>query len=122
MDAHQVTSNSGLEVVVPTEGEFLIGDTPSVTLGRAGTQLSWGMALGDARTVVLPISPRSMIALGPVNREIHIPRHTVDLMNLVQTLATERHLFFRPGSQLGRYTSSVRQHMNAGEVPEATSR
>ncbi|MGW3045626.1 Helicase associated domain protein [Kitasatospora sp. NPDC001159] len=68
-----------------------------------GHTVRYGMALGDARTVVLPLGPRHLIALGREHREVHITRQHVDQINEIQIRAAEQHVFCRPGSPLERF-------------------
>ncbi|MEV6110468.1 DUF4238 domain-containing protein [Streptomyces sp. NPDC051940] len=93
----------GLEIVRPQQGEFLIGDTPAMTLRRESDTWTYGVALGDASTVVLPLGPKCLVALGADNASASIPLQSVYEINVVQVLAAQRHVFFRPGSGLNDF-------------------
>lgn len=85
-----MASSWRLEVLVPETGQFLIGDNPAVTLCRDGTNTSYGMAFGDANTLVLPIAPGHLLALGPENVMGTVPSSVVDELNTVQVYAADR--------------------------------
>ncbi|MEU6974224.1 DUF4238 domain-containing protein [Kitasatospora aureofaciens] len=112
--AREFTRRAGLEVVVPQEGEFLIGDSPAITLRSEGNTVHYGMALGDAGTLVLPVGPRHLIALGPEHRELRIAREDVDRINEVQVRAAEQHVFCRPGSPLERFAPAAARRRAQG--------
>ncbi|WP_406304620.1 DUF4238 domain-containing protein [Streptomyces sp. NBC_00885] len=89
-----------LEVLTPQEGQFLIGDNPAITLHWGETDVKYGMAFGDAHTVVLPLGPRHLLALGPQNRSVQVPKALVDQLNAVQVLAANRYVYLRQRSGL----------------------
>jgi hypothetical protein len=62
-----------VEVLVPETGQFLIGDSPAVALRAEGGFTTYGMAFGDAHTLVLPIGPKHLLAFGPKNVMVPIP-------------------------------------------------
>jgi hypothetical protein len=104
-------ANRQIEVVMPQEGEFLVGDNPAITIRNEGGSITYGVAVGDSDTVVLPVGPRHMLALAPQNLIFSVPKTTVDKLNALQIRAAYRHVFFRPGSSLetfARMTSQLR--------------
>ncbi|MEU0037004.1 DUF4238 domain-containing protein [Streptomyces sp. NPDC006333] len=94
-----------LEVISPQQGQFLIGDTPAITLRRDNGGTQYGMAVGDATTIVLPIGPYHLIALGPQNRTFQVPKALVDELNAVQILAATRYVYFHPRSGLETFVN-----------------
>ncbi|MFF9281114.1 DUF4238 domain-containing protein [Streptomyces griseosporeus] len=92
-----------LEVITPQEGQFLIGDTPAITLRRGGSGTQYGMAIGDAHTMVLPLGPHRLLALGPQNCEILASKELVDELNAVQVLAAKRYVYMHPRSGLEHF-------------------
>ncbi|WP_331720974.1 DUF4238 domain-containing protein [Streptomyces virginiae] len=89
-----------LEVLAPENGQFLIGDTPAVTLRTDVRPFPINMAFGDAHTLVLPIGPRHLLALGPKNLTGRISKAAVDELNAVQIRAADRYVYMHPRSGL----------------------
>lgn len=56
------------------------------------------MAIGDAHSIVLPIGPRHLLALGRQNVAGDIPRASVNQLNTVQVLAADRYVYMHPRS------------------------
>ncbi|MEW2029690.1 DUF4238 domain-containing protein [Streptomyces roseifaciens] len=108
-------ARSGLEIAMPEVGEFLIGDTPAQTLRPDGPLFEYGMALGEARTVVLPLGPKHMVALGKHNRKVNIPKPFVDRMNALQVAAAHQHVFLRPRSGLQNYVQAMVENRSASQ-------
>ena len=83
---------SGVEILEPrgTGSGFLIGDTPALTVdlatGNAGVR-GQRIALGAANTVMLPLTPRLLVALGPVTATAQVPHEFVEHVNHVQVQA-----------------------------------
>lgn len=92
----------GVEIVQPEEGEFLIGDVPALTVrhDQLTVGVRAGIALGDANTVIFPLGPHHLAALGPANQIGTVPKRTVDRLNAMQVEAAHRYVYFRPGSGL----------------------
>ncbi|MBK3576476.1 DUF4238 domain-containing protein [Streptomyces sp. MBT65] len=101
-----------LEVLMPETGQFLIGDNPAVTLCRDGTNTSYGMAFGDANTLVLPIGPGHLLALGPENVMGTVPRSVVDELNTVQVHAADRYVYMHPRSGLEAFARAVAEQQD----------
>ncbi|MFG2440725.1 DUF4238 domain-containing protein [Streptomyces sp. NPDC048508] len=108
--ARQFTAKLALEILEPDEGEFLIGDNPALTVRNERDKLHHSMALGDSQSVVLPIGPRHMLALGPVNMQGSIPRAVVDRMNVLQIKAARRYVYTCPGSPLAPMIQEFGRH------------
>ncbi|MFH9016390.1 DUF4238 domain-containing protein [Streptomyces sp. NPDC017943] len=77
-------------------GQFLIWDNPALTVRTNATPWLCNMAIGDAHSVVLPIGPRLLLALGRRNIVGTIPRATVNQLNTVQVLAADRYVYMHP--------------------------
>ncbi len=102
-----------LEVLIPQTGQFLIGDNPAVTICTEGSTTTYGMAFGDAQTLVLPIGPRHLLALGPENIVSTVPRSLVDRLNTVQVYAADRYVYMHPRSGLEAFAGlASRQRAN----------
>ncbi|MFI1002480.1 DUF4238 domain-containing protein [Streptomyces galbus] len=98
---HKVRAESSkwhLQVLRPQSGQFLIGDNPALTVRTDTTPWPCNMAIGDAHSIVLPISPRHLLALGRQNIVGTIPRASVDQVNTVQVLAADRYVYLHPRS------------------------
>jgi hypothetical protein len=104
-----ILSRFGVEVITPAEGEFLIGDVPALTVrhGEMAVGVQSGIALGDANTVIMPLSPKHLVALGPANLSGTIPKIEVNRLNAMQVQAAEKYVYFRPGSGLESSVQSM---------------
>ena len=73
--AREWMSGLGLEILTPASGEFLIGDVPVLTIRHDRTQAGvlGGIALGDANTVIMPLGPHHLAALGTANLAGKLP-------------------------------------------------
>ncbi|MEU0413628.1 DUF4238 domain-containing protein [Streptomyces griseorubiginosus] len=87
-----------LEVLTPESGQFLIGDNPAVSVRTDRKPFSYNMAVGDAHSIVLPISPRHLLALGRDNLVGTIPRAAVNDLNTVQIRAADQYVYMHPQS------------------------
>jgi hypothetical protein len=87
-----------LEVLTPESGQFLVGDNPAVSVRTDTRPFSYNMAFGDAHSIVLPISPRHLLALGRQNLVGTIPRATVNEINTVQVRAADHYVYMHPRS------------------------
>ncbi|MFF2128713.1 DUF4238 domain-containing protein [Streptomyces olivochromogenes] len=103
-----------LQILRPGEGEFLIGDTPAVTVRRDGPMVSYNMAFGDCHTIVLPISPAYVLSIGPEPAYLSVPRAQVDELNTLQIRAARRYVYTRPGSTLRPF---IAQQIRTSRMP-----
>jgi hypothetical protein len=99
----------GLEILKPAQGEFLIGDIPALTMRHDQVRVGVrnGIALGDANTVLLPLGPHHLAALGRADIIATISADQVDRLNSLQVQAADRYVYFRPGSGLEKYVLSI---------------
>lgn len=102
-----------LEVLTPENGQFLIGDSPAVTVRTDSMPFSYNMAFGDAHAIVLPIGPRHLLALGPKNLLGTIPQALVDEANTVQILAADRYAYMHPRSGLETFARAKARQRHA---------
>jgi hypothetical protein len=107
-----MASTWGVEVLTPERGQFLIGDNPALTIRTEGGTTTYGMAFGDAHTLVLPISPKYLLALGPKNLTGTIPQEGVDRLNAVQVHAAERYVYMHPKSGLQEFASLAERDLS----------
>lgn len=97
--------SSGVEILVPSDAdsEFLIGDTPALTVdfasGNAGVRA--GISLGAANTIMLPLAPRLLIALGRTNAVAQVPSGFIHMINQVQAQAARQYVYCRPSATFG---------------------
>ncbi len=91
--------NSGVEILEPADPgtEFLIGDTPALPVdfatGNAGVRA--GITFGAANTVMLPLTPRLLISLGPHTAMKQVPPEFVERVNHVQVRSAQRYVHHR---------------------------
>jgi len=108
----KMASTWQVEILTPGSGQFLIGDNPGVTIRRnaaARLELEHGMAFGDAMSMVLPVGPRCLLALGPDNLTGTLAAAAVEAFNTVQVLAAERYVYMHPHSGLERFAAQAAQ-------------
>ncbi|MEU9646496.1 DUF4238 domain-containing protein [Streptomyces sp. NPDC048188] len=105
-----------VEVLVPENGQFLIGDNPAVTVRTDTTPYSYNMAFGDAHSIVLPIGPRHLLALGAGNMMASVSRAVVDEINAVQVFAADRFVYMHPRSGLETFAKAKARRRLAGRV------
>ncbi|MER7496461.1 DUF4238 domain-containing protein [Streptomyces pharetrae] len=118
-----MASSWHLEVLTPESGQFLVGDNPAVSVRTDKTPWSYNMAFGDAHSIVLPITPRHLLALGRKNLVGTIPRAVMDQINTVQILAADRYVYMHPRStRLERFARETAKRGRADRVsPYRTS-
>ncbi|MFE3143365.1 DUF4238 domain-containing protein [Streptomyces scopuliridis] len=95
-----------LEVLTPESGQFLVGDNPGVSVRTDTTPFSYNMAFGDAHSIILPVSPRHLLALGPKNMLGNIPRPLVNEINAIQILAADHYVYMHPRSGLETFAKA----------------
>jgi hypothetical protein len=100
--ARQWMSGLGLEILSPASGEFLIGDVPALTIRHDCSQAGvlGGIALVDANTVIMPLGPRHLAALGKTNLTGKLSRDQVASVNARQIASAIEYVCLRPGSGL----------------------
>jgi Protein of unknown function (DUF4238) len=97
-----------IQIAHPSVGEFLIGDAPVVVLDRTGRmEPGVQVTLGNASQILMPITPRSLVAFGPTAKG-EVAANVVDELNTFQIRAAHTHVFVRPGSGLEEFVRIVR--------------
>jgi hypothetical protein len=110
----KMASTWQVEILAPESGQFLIGDNPGVTVRHdAPGQWEYGMAFGDAMSMVLPVGPRCLLALGPQNVTGTVTAAAVEAFNAVQVLAAERFVYMHPRSGLEAFAAKAAQQRPA---------
>jgi hypothetical protein len=102
-------------VITPETGQFLIGDNPALTLSVKESRTMYGMAFGDAQTLILPIGPKHLLSLGPEDVTLTVPRSFVDRLNAVQIHAADRYVYLHPESDLEPFVERAAQRRLAGD-------
>jgi len=104
----------GVEILSPSQGEFVVGDIPALTVRKgmpsAGVNGGIGYAFADA--IVLPIAPGYLLRVidGP-DRYATIDDEAVRELNAWQVRGAFSHVYLRPGSGLEEYIRSVSRPM-----------
>lgn len=104
------------EIHTPASGKFLIGDNPAVTLNQNGGIMDWGMPFGDATSIVLPIGPQHLVALGPRNKVGTLSAADVDILNTVQIYAARRYVYMHPRSGLEAFVTQAARERPPAQV------
>lgn len=95
----------------PPGSEFLIGDVPVITSNATGDQrgVRNHVPIGDAATVVMPLSPRITVALDPVEADFTVDAAYVRRLNTWQVEAARYQVFTPPWStSLMAWVTSLR--------------
>jgi hypothetical protein len=92
----------GVELLSPANPlkEFLLGDVPALTVDHAtgAAGLAEGVAVDQADTVLMPLTPRLLVVLGPSNAVRSIPDDLVDTYNRLQVRVAKDYVYYRPGA------------------------
>lgn len=93
----------GIQILTPASAskEFLLGDLPAITVDRAtgAAGRAAGVTIDQADEILMPLTPRLLIILGPPNGTRAIPDHEVDSHNTLQArLARDYYLIHRPAA------------------------
>jgi hypothetical protein len=98
----------GIQILTPASAtkEFLLGDTPALTLDRAtGTVgLAQGVTADQADEIFMPLAPRLLVSLGSPDGTRSIPDDQVDQYNQWQSRAAQDYLIHRPAAS---FTASI---------------
>ncbi|MGW4816876.1 DUF4238 domain-containing protein [Kitasatospora cineracea] len=110
--AKELIGSGGLEILLASEGEYLLGDTPALTISQEEGKCTYHMAIGDSTAIVLPFGPKHLlVGRTPRNGFDAATPQTVDYLNRLQIEAAQRRVYFRPRSGLDRF---VRTYLAQG--------
>lgn len=102
--AREIITNSKLQILRPSsdEDEFLIGDNPLITPDTIRSRLGIldGLPIGNAATVIMPLSPKLSVALARQNSEEIVNEDLVRELNRFQMQKAKKSVFFCPGARL----------------------
>lgn len=91
----------GVEILTPASAgkEFLLGDVPAITIDQAGTYgISHGVTVDNAQKIVMPLTPRLLVAIGPQDGARMITDDEVDAYNMMQVREAREYVIYRPGA------------------------
>jgi hypothetical protein len=99
----------GLEVCHTAPGqELLISDSPAHTVQYAdGESATLNVPIGDAHTIVMPVSADCAVAIGSEDTEAQLPPEAAKRLNLWQVLVAHRYVYYRPQSPLCDFVGSA---------------
>ena len=110
--AKEMISDAGLEILVPADGEFLLGDTPALAIQQSETGTAFNVAIGDSTAIVLPFGPRHLlVGRTPRNGLSIATEETVSFLDRLQIEAAEQRVYLRPRSGLD---AIVRRYLKQG--------
>jgi hypothetical protein len=92
----------GIQILTPasTSKEFLLGDLPAITVDRAtgAAGRAGGVTIDQADEILMTLTPRFLLILGPPNGTRSIPDHEVDSYNALQARLARDYLIHRPAA------------------------
>jgi hypothetical protein len=92
----------GVQILTPASAskDFLLGDLPAITVNRAtgAAGRAAGVTIDQADEILMPLTPRLLIAFGPPNGTRAIPDHEVDEHNALQARLARGYLIHRPAA------------------------
>lgn len=90
------------ELIRAPMGDFIIGDSPAITLRWQGdimdpaTDVRTNVAIDDAKGMILPLGPRHLLSMGPQLIAATVELAVVRRMNSWQISHARKHVFFKP--------------------------
>lgn len=103
--ARAVFARRELQIAYTRGADLMIGDAPVLTLktGHTGTGPHQGVALAEAKVIVMPLSPTVLIGLGPQPATIALTDDEVRSYNSPQIQAATRWIGCHPGGLSDRW-------------------
>ncbi len=103
-------AGSGLEVVLPPAGmQFLIGDSPAMSIAKRNGQVYTKVPLLEAGTITLPIGPNHSIGLGKGgDKWIDLDESHVAQLNTMHVNDAMTWVMYHPNSGLKLFVDAVR--------------
>jgi Protein of unknown function (DUF4238) len=95
-----------IQIGVAVEGEFLIGDTPVVTLDSATGEM--GVPIAQADTIVMPLGPKYVLAVGRSADFVDLNNKAVTHLNRLQVASARSKVYTLAGRDLGSWAVTVR--------------
>jgi hypothetical protein len=118
-EARRIVENKGIEIYQASDGEFLIGDAPAQTVGDTLEELGplEGVSWSQARSVLMPITRRHTIALGPDNCLMTVAREDIDRLNAAQIRAAHAHVAWHPAAGFESFAAAERAKRPPRRMP-----
>jgi hypothetical protein len=103
-------AGSSLEIARPPEGEqFLIGDSPTLSIGNKNGKIYTKVPMFEAGTLALPIGPNHTIGLGKGgDKWIDLEESHVAQLNAMQVNGAMTWVMYHPRSALKVFVETVR--------------
>jgi hypothetical protein len=118
-EASRIADNRGVEIYQAGDGEFLIGDAPAQTVGNSLDEFGplEGISWSRASSILMSITRRHTIALGPENILRTIAREDVDRLNAAQIRAAHAHVAWHPAAGLESFAAVERAKRPLQRMP-----
>ena len=119
-EARRVVDSKGVEIYEADDREFLIGDAPAQTIGDGLEHLGplEGVPWSHARSILMPITRRHTIALGPENILMTVGREGVERLNAAQIRAAHGHVAWHPEAGLEAFVALEAAKRPPRRMPE----
>ncbi len=118
-EACRIVENKSVEIYESRDDEFLIGDAPAQTVGDNLDELGplEGIPWSRASSILMPITRRHTIALGPESVLVTVAREDVDRMNAAQVRTAHAHVAWHPASGLESFAAVERAKRPPRRMP-----
>jgi Protein of unknown function (DUF4238) len=102
----------GVEILTPASvtKEYVLGDVPAITVATAmgAFGLSQGITVDQADKIVMPLTPRLLVAIGPPDGERTLADGEVDAYNEMQVREARDYVVHRPAANFAADIASWR--------------
>ena len=99
-------ASAGLEIWhTESEDELVIGDCPAFTLSRDGSMFGFdkGVSIDEAGSIVMPLGPHTLAAIGPEGRRSTLSSIAVKELNVIQCRRAHKQVVCRTSSGLDEW-------------------